>query len=404
MTATPTPDRIDERSSSGSTFEVTAEDAFDFRSADYAELFAASAATAFQHPIWLAQLYEKVVRQSAAAPLIIVVRVRESGKLAMVLPLVRRRYMLLRAVEFADMRVSDYASPVAEPETFSRILADSRTLAAIRRQLRPYDILRIGKLSDQALPMQRLFGLETRNSMEMNAYCAKLEPTFADWRARQLDQSYRRELDKKWRQLNRMGEARFDRMMGASDIRMAFDALKLYRGRRFDGSDGPVDLLQQKLYFDFYLAVANEGCGGFARTFVFFMNGKPVASALGLKHRETLLVILSGFDETSYRKQSIGSLLFEQIARDCIEQGDLYLDFTIGDEPYKRIFGGRPSPMWQFHKSGSPFGYAAHMAVEKLPALKDVARRILTATPGGKLKPSTFALPVSDETASRPEG
>ncbi|TIR63470.1 MAG: cellulose biosynthesis protein CelD, partial [Mesorhizobium sp.] len=40
-------------------FEVTAEDAFDFRSTEYAELFASSAATAFQHPIWLAQLYER---------------------------------------------------------------------------------------------------------------------------------------------------------------------------------------------------------------------------------------------------------------------------------------------------------------------------------------------------------
>lgn len=69
------------------------------------------------------ELYEKLVPQGAATPLIIVVRVRSSGKLAMVLPLVRRRYMLLKAIEFADMRVSDYVSPVVDEETFSRILA-----------------------------------------------------------------------------------------------------------------------------------------------------------------------------------------------------------------------------------------------------------------------------------------
>gem|GEM_PF-6791950 len=33
-------------------FEVIAEDTFDFRSQEYAELFNGSAATAFQHPIW----------------------------------------------------------------------------------------------------------------------------------------------------------------------------------------------------------------------------------------------------------------------------------------------------------------------------------------------------------------
>src|SRR4051812_41911267 len=101
-------------------FEVTVEDSFDFRSKEYVEFFANSAATAFQHPIWLAQLYERLVRQGDATPLIVVVRA--GGELAMVLPLVRRRYTLLKVVEFADMRVSDYVSPVTDEETLSRIM------------------------------------------------------------------------------------------------------------------------------------------------------------------------------------------------------------------------------------------------------------------------------------------
>ncbi|TIX95114.1 MAG: cellulose biosynthesis protein CelD, partial [Mesorhizobium sp.] len=140
---------------------------------------------------------------------VIVVRSRPGGKLAMVLPLVRRRYTLLKVVEFADMRVSDYVSPVTDEETLSRILADSRIVASIRRLLRPYDLLRIGKLADRSLAMERLFGIEKRESMGMSAYSSKLEPTFSAWREHQLDQSYRKELDKKSRQLGRLGEARF---------------------------------------------------------------------------------------------------------------------------------------------------------------------------------------------------
>lgn len=374
-------------------FEVIAEDTFDFRSQEYAELFNGSAATAFQHPIWLAQLYEKLVPQGAATPLIIVVRVRSSGKLAMVLPLVRRRYMLLKAIEFADMRVSDYVSPVVDEETFSCILADSRTCAAIRTYLRPYDLLRIGKLADRSLAMERLFGIGKRDDMGMSAYCSKLEPSFAEWRAHQLDRSYRKELDKKTRQLNRMGKARFECADGPAAIRTIFDALKFYRGNRFDGSDGPADLLQQASYFGFYLAVANEGCGGFARTYAMWMNDRPIAGALGLAHRGSFLVILGGFDEAGYRKQSIGSLMFEQIARDCIGRGDLHLDFTIGDEPYKRIFGGQPSPMWQIHRAGSLLGYAAHLAVKKFPAAKQLARHVLGGGRGKKVEASGAVVP-----------
>ena len=371
-------------------FEVTVEDSFDFRSKEYVELFANSAATAFQHPIWLTQLYERLVRQGGATPLIIVVRDGQGGKLAMVLPLVRRRYTLLKVVEFADMRVSDYVSPVADEATLSDILADSRAVAAIRRYLKPYDLLRIGKLADNSLPLERLFGIDNRQSMGMSAYSGTLEPTFAAWREHQLDQSYRKELDKKARQLGRMGTARFECAGSAADIRTTFDALKVYRGKRFDGSDGPADLLQSSAYFDFYLAVANEGCGGFSRTYTFWMDDRPIAGALGLEHRGSLLVILGGFDEAGYRKQSIGSLMFEQIARDCIERGDHSLDFTIGDEPYKRIFGGRPSPMWQIFRAGSPLGYAAHMTVEKLPAAKALARRVL-GSHGKKAKPGRMA-------------
>jgi CelD/BcsL family acetyltransferase involved in cellulose biosynthesis len=357
-------------------FEVTVEDSFDFRSKEYAELFAASAASAFQHPIWLSLLYEKIVRRGAATPLIVVVRDGVTGKLAMVLPLVRRRYMLLKVVEFADLRVSDYVSPIVDEPTFSRILADGATVRAIRRHLRPYDLLRIGKLQDRSLPLERLLGIGKRENMGMSAYPSELEPTFETWREHKLDRSYRKELDKKSRQLGRMGDARFECADNPAAIRSTFDALKLFRGKRFDGSDGPADLLQQPSYFEFYLAVATKGQGSFARTYTFWMDGKPIAGALGLEHKGSLLIILGGFDEAGYRKQSIGSLTFERIAKDCIERGDHSLDFTIGDEPYKLIFGGRPSPMWQIFRAGSPLGYAAHMTVEKLPAAKALARRL----------------------------
>ena len=381
-------------------FQVTVEDSFDFRSKEYAELFANSAATAFQHPIWLALLYEKIVRRGGATPLVIVVRDGANGRLAMVLPLVRRRYMLLSVVEFADMRVSDYVSPVADEQTFSLILADDRTVATIRKHLKPYDLLRIGKLEDRSLPLERLLGIGKRESMGMSAYSSKLEPTFEAWREHQLDRSYRKELDKKSRQLARLGDARFECSESPAAIHTTFDALKLFRGKRFDGSDGPADLLQQPSYFEFYLAVATEGRGGFARTYTFWMDDKPIAGALGLQHRGSLLIILGGFDEAGYRKQSIGSLTFERIARDCIERREHWLDFTIGDEPYKLIFGGRPSPMWQIFRAGSPLGYAAHLTVEKLPAAKTLARRLFRGSHGKPAASAAMIAPVPTDEAA----
>jgi len=119
------------------TFDIAIEQAFDFLSPEYAELFDSSAATAFQHPLWLDTLYTRLASHAAATPLVVVVRHRATGALAMVLPLLRIRRGPIRTVEFADLRVSDYLAPVCSPKVFSQLIeglhlnADSRLIHAL---------------------------------------------------------------------------------------------------------------------------------------------------------------------------------------------------------------------------------------------------------------------------------
>jgi CelD/BcsL family acetyltransferase involved in cellulose biosynthesis len=136
------------------------------------------------------------------------------------------------------------------------------------------------------------------------------------------------------------------------------------------------------------------GPDGSARTYAMWLDGRPIAVALGLAHRNALLVILGGFD-FDFKNMSIGSLMFEQIARDCIERGETFLDFTIGDEPYKLTFGSEPSAMWQISRSGSPLGYTAGLVVENLPAAKVLARRLFHGTREGKAAARNAAQPTT---------
>ncbi|UDF28039.1 UNVERIFIED_ORG: GNAT family N-acetyltransferase [Roseateles sp. XES5] len=356
-------------------FDVAVENAFDFRSREYADLFRASAATAFQHPVWLAHLYGTLTGDAAIARLVLVVRRRADGGLAMVLPLLRRRYALLQVVEFADLHVCDYASPIAARAVFSQIATDEAAVVAINRHLMPYDLLRVSKLSGSALPIELLFPAKRRKRMDLNAYASALEPAFGRWRDKHLSRTSRKKLQKKTRQLHRKGEVRFTCAQSPADICMTFDALKRFRGQRFRARGGPVDLVQLPSYFAFYSSVAVEGRDGFARTYTLWLDDEPIAGAFGLSHRGSFLVVLVGFDAARHGRQSVGSLMFEQIARDCIERGEQSLDFTIGDEPYKRMFGAEPSPMWSFSQASNTLGLAAKLAVETLPVVKSLARR-----------------------------
>ena len=355
-------------------FTVAVTSRFDFLSEEYATLFAQSRATAFQHPIWLDAIYHKLVPRLNAEPLIVTVRDPANGRLTMVLPLVRRRYRGLRTVEFADLGVSDYVAPVADDATIDAVAADPFARARINAALKPFDVLRIRKLRSPSVSVQRLLGAMDCSEMSMSAYAVPLGPDFAAWRADNISASYRKELDKKSRQLHRKGQVVFNCVTDVEAIEATLVKMREYRRLRFQTGD----LLQDQIYFDFYLDVATRGRSTLARLYSALMDGVPIAGAMGLSLNGSLLIILTGFDHDNYKSQSLGSLIFEMVAKHGISVGDRELDFTIGDEPYKALFGAQKSPIYQIFRSGSIPGAIAGVAVQHAPWIKRIAQRFVS--------------------------
>lgn len=366
-------------------FDVSIDDAFDFLSEEYATLFEGSDATAFQHPIWLDSLYRKLAPAAAAKPLIVVVRSRATGALAAVLPLLRVRRGPMRTIEFADLRVSDYLSPVCSIKTFADLLQDGRACRRLRELVRPFDLLRIPKLLDARMPIENLLGAPHRSLMDTNAYATVLVAPFEQWQLNAMGRSYQKELAKKWRQIHKKGALTFSCCDNAASIGEAMETMRKFRGPRFH-AQGDGDLLQRPEYFEFYSSVALRGVGSFARLYAMKMDGEVIATALGLAHRESLLVVMTAFDVEGYKSQSIGALTFESVAKDCIARGGRVLDFTIGDEPYKMQFGGQPTPMSAVTQAGSAAGSLALFALKQAPWIKQAAKRVTDLRP---IRPST---------------
>jgi len=359
---------------SEAVFDVSIDNSFDFLSSEYATLFENSVATAFQHPLWLDSLYRHLASVGGTRRLVVVVRRRRSGQLALVLPLVRLRRGPLRTVEFADLRVSDYLAPICSESVFAELVQDVVACREIRRLIRPFDLLRIPKLRDGTVGLEELLDGPARASMDTNCYAVELKDNFEDWRAGALDRSYQKELAKKLRQLHRKGNVRFT-CEETPDIVATLEMMKQYRGPRFHAR-GDGDLLQRPEYFAFYSDIALRCVGVFSRLYALRMDERVIAAVLGLAHKGTFLIIMGAFDVEGFKSQSIGSLMFERVAMDCIERKDRVLDFTIGDEPYKKLFGAKPSPMWTITRTGSAAGSLAGFALEQAPWLKMAARRM----------------------------
>jgi len=357
-------------------FDVAVENSFDFLAEEYRTLFESSSATPFQHPLWLDHLYRRLAPRLDAEPLIIAVRWSTNGRLAMILPLMRRRHGVMNVIEFADLKMADYVAPVCDDATFALIVADEIACQQIRLALQPHDFLRIQKLREDALPLDRLLGTVSRSSMGMSAHSVALYGPFEKWRADNIDRSYRKELDKKGRQIRRKGNLRFDVSHDPDEIKATFLRMREYRLPRFQECEDP-DLLQSSVYFDFYVELAIAGSeAGLCRTYTMSLDGRPISGVWGLTHRGQFLAVLGGFDLTGYKNYSIGALVFEAIAGDCIERGESVLDFTIGDESYKQLFGTQPTGMWMMSGSGSSLGVLVGFVTEQVPWTMKIAKRI----------------------------
>jgi CelD/BcsL family acetyltransferase involved in cellulose biosynthesis len=360
-------------------FDIKLENGFDFLSEEYRQLFEKSDATAFQHPLWLDALYRVLAPKLKAEPMVLTARRRQTGALAMLLPLMRRRRGGLRVIEFADLEVSDYAAPICDAAAFAELAADRLACERVRARLRPYDLLRVKKLSNGALPLERLLGTGERSRMDMSTHAVRLSDPFSQWQVENIVHPYRRELEKKRRKLNRRGAVQFDCWRDPKGIKAALQAIQAHRKERF-----PDDLLQQSAYFDFYLDVALRGAeSGFARTYTLSLDGEPIGGAFGLEHRRRFLVLLSGADLADYKRYSVGALTFEDVARDCIERKDEVLDFTLGDEAYKQRFGAQPSSMWTISAGATASGKLAVFVADKAPWVRKMtgdmgARRAAT--------------------------
>lgn len=136
-----------------SVYTIQREDEIRFLGAEYASLYAKANATAFQSGMWLDHLYRMLVPARGAKPCIITIRTAGEQRLVGLLPMVRRRRMLARTVEYADLGVSDYAAPVIDSEHQRLILADPSVASRVRAALGGFDLLRIERVPDDPAPL-----------------------------------------------------------------------------------------------------------------------------------------------------------------------------------------------------------------------------------------------------------
>src|SRR5690606_36302144 len=125
--------------------DVKLEPHYNFLSDEYRSFYRAGRATAFQAPLWMHMIHERLAPALDASQQTLTLRTRGSGELVALFPFVVQRARGLRIFQPADFGVFDYNSVVGDLHTLEMIAADGALLERIRKELKGCDPLMFRK-------------------------------------------------------------------------------------------------------------------------------------------------------------------------------------------------------------------------------------------------------------------
>ena len=321
----------------------------------YADLFARSGATAFQHPVWI-EAFERHLAPGRGARVAHLVA-READRLTGAVSLTLRRKNGLRLLEAFDLGVCDYVAPVLDDGVDATAVAER-----MREALPPHDMLRISNVRPEHAAFWSALCGEEAEPAGFSAHATALRGTFEEWRATSLDRSIAGQTKRKWKRWRRDAAVECERL-SAGEAEDAIRDLAALREGRFDG-----DPIRNDHTRDFYAAVATRGAGGFSEVWRLGADGETAGLLFGVTHAGIFHYLLIGCDYDRFGRHSPGQQLYERVIEDWMARGGTAFDFTIGDEPFKRQYGTQPTPMRRFCAARTLPGKVGRLVLQRRQA------------------------------------
>ncbi len=302
--------------------------------------------TGFQSLNWLTVLYEELAPAQRALPRLVVVTERNSGEVALVLPLTVRKKRSLRVARFADLGVSDYGGPILGPALLKKRRSIRRAWRAVRYAMRDVDLIRLEKMpaeiGGRPNPLISRAGIApARHSGNVVVIDGTVDAFIA---AR--GKKYRKEVERCTRLWEKEGSPRFARATAPEDIARAYTTLEEQQLARHTAL-GSNYVLDDPAYRAFYERLVMDGSEcELGHIFTLEAGGQIVATLFGIVHDGTFTLLRIANAGEAWSHLSPGRLIVVETMKYFAAQGVRRFDMGIGDYPFKRGFGATEVPLY----------------------------------------------------------
>jgi CelD/BcsL family acetyltransferase involved in cellulose biosynthesis len=313
----------------------------------------------FQTLDWLTILYEELAPSRGAMPRVVVVTERNSGEVALVLPLVVEKARGIRIARFADFGVADYAAPILGLAPLTKRRSIRRVWRAVRRALRDVDLINFermpARIGGRPNPLATRWGIVPAQ----HAGHLIVIPDTVDAYARSLGKKFRKELERCYRVWEKEGSPRFYRATDPEKIAHVYTVLEEQQAAR-QGLLGNEYVLDSPAYRAFYERLAIDGSDAeLAATFALESRGEIVATLFGIMHDGTFTLLRIAIAGEEWKHLSAGRLAVIEAMKYFVSRGIRHFDMGIGDYRFKRGLGAMSVPLYDLVAARSIAGLPA---------------------------------------------
>lgn len=345
--------------------------------------------TAFQSPNWLSCWLE-VFGNDPGVECFLLTIFDESHKVALALPVLRRRDGGVRVIEMIDLGVSDYCAPLLNRRLVARLPQAPALWELLLSAMPEADLLRLERQCPfiQDLP-NPLFAHPRAVPNRLAGWRMSLPDTWDAYKAT-LSESMREKLARNGRRFARAPETGITSLETIGKALEAFAELERMQEERIQEKGLDYHLNAPKVA-SFYRRLIEAGLTR-GETIMVAMQGGSETVAVNFAVRSgeeaMLLRVTNRFGD--WARMTPGLLATEFVIREAQARGVRFFDFGMGSYDYKRRFGAKEKPLMDLVLPLSPRGWPkavlwhAHYRLSRNPLLRRLTGRAAGASSNEK--------------------
>ncbi len=323
---------------------------------------------AYQGYDWLSRWYQEFGQQDGITPQIVVVRDAQRVPLFL-FSLGISSVHGMRVLTWMGNDLNSHQAPFMHTSAaawvtdvgFARLWREVR--AAVQRHDAVHLIDQPARIGPHANPMVRLRGsyFAGGESHQANLTRATGATGAERWDAylqSVMSSRGQKDLARRRRRLQERGEVRFVVASEPAEALRITERMMEQKRWRFIETQAP-DVFARSDYQRLFSRVATECLdSGFARVFALYCGDEIVATSWTLLADGWLTGLYSGYEEGEWERLSVGNILRNEMIAWCFEQGVEVIDFSVGDEPYKRMWCDERMALTEYLAATSTLGWA----------------------------------------------